>query len=250
MKNVIFLILISLFFSTISGDYSAFAVTKKKTPKKTVQKESVEVVSDTVNGTIYFSGEFLDGDILKLSVLSKDLVVPTLGVAFHLLYEGEKVSFLRYEPGDFLELGGNPFYLVKNDLQNSEIVFGETLRKDDDFPLNGGVIAEFYFQITSSDVFDFKFKNGIVSSLNTVRQDVDKIIFEDIVLDKNEPNLGLTETNSPEPTNQSFIEKYLNSSFLSTFVLIILATFSSLFLIKLIKKISKNKPTFTYSSLK
>lgn len=236
--------LICLIF--FSNCFFTFAAAKKTT----IPKESVEVLTDTINGTVYFSGEFLDGNILKLSVLSKDLVVPTLGVAFHLLYEGDKVSFLKYEPGDFLELGGNPFYLVKDDSKNSEIIFGETLRKDDDFPLNGGVVADFYFQIINSDVFDFKFKNGVVSSLNTVRQDVDKIIFEDIVLDKNEQNIGLTEATSSDPTSQSFIEKYLNSSLLSTFVLVILATFSSLFLIKLIKKLGKNKPNFTYSSLK
>lgn len=236
--------LITLLFLTACFKIPAFAATKKTT------KESVEIISDVNNGTVYISGEFLDGDILKISVLSKEFSVPTLGIAFHLEYEGEKISFLKYEPGDFLELGGDPFYLVKNDNEKFEILFGETLRKNDTFPLDGGQIVDFYFQINNGEIFDFKFHNGVVSTLDTVRQDVDRVIFENIVIDKNDQNFVLSEGNFDNPTNQSFLYKYLNNSFVSTFVLLILATFSSVILIKLIKKYVKNKPSFSHLPIK
>ena len=60
-------------------------------------------------------GEFLDGDILKISVWAENISSPTLGIAFHLKYEGDNLGFLKYLPGEFLEKGGDPFYLVKND---------------------------------------------------------------------------------------------------------------------------------------
>jgi len=244
MKKIISLILIIFVICSVQP---ASAATKKTT---TVKKESVEIMTDSNNGTVYISGEFLDGDILRVSVLSRDFSVPTLGIAFHLEYESSKISFLKYEPGEFLELGGDPFYLVKNDEVKSEIIFGETLRRDDTFPIGEGKIVDFYFQIQSGDVYDFKFNNGVISTLDTVRQDVDKVIFENALLDKASPNIGLLERTFDDPDSQSFFEKYLDSSFLSTFVLVILATFSSAILIRLIKRMSKNKPKFTYSPLK
>lgn len=137
------------------------------------------------NGSMYMEGLKLDGDLFQLSVFSKDLVSPTLGIAFHLNYEKDKLAFLKYEAGEFLEVGGDPFYLVKNDVSGDKILFGETLRRNDSFPMGSGLVANFYFQILEEDNFKFEFLNGSVSTLDTVRQDLDKINWENFTFGEN-----------------------------------------------------------------
>lgn len=141
--------------------------------------------SEEIMGSVYIEQEFLDGDILEISVFARDMAMPVLGLAFHLKYESGKLKFLKYEPGEFLERGGDPFYLVQNSEEKSEIVFGETLRRNDSFPLGEGLISVFYFQIVEQDALNFSFENGVVSTLDTVRQDIDKIVWENLRLDKN-----------------------------------------------------------------
>lgn len=145
----------------------------------------VAISGADAKGSIDMQAEPLDHDILKISVMSIDMSTPVLGLAFHLNYEGGKIKFLKYEPGDFLEQGGDPFYLVQNDAEKNQIVFGETLRRDNKFPKGGGKIADFYFQIAKKEPLNFNFKQGAVSTLDTVRQDIDKIVWNDLSLDKN-----------------------------------------------------------------
>lgn len=147
--------------------------------------ENEKIFGGEIMGTVSMSHEFLDGDILKISVHASDMVMPILGLAFHLDYDGEKIKFLKYEPGEFLERGGDPFYLVQNDEQKNEIIFGETLRRNDNFPLGEGPVADFYFQISKKNAMNFEFKNGVVSTLDVVRQDIDEIVWENLRLDKN-----------------------------------------------------------------
>lgn len=149
--------------------------------------EVVEALEDEENsvGAIHLEGQFLDGDLLKISVLAEDFESPVLGIAFHLNFDSELLAFLKYEPGKFLETGGDPFYLVTQDGDSKNIVFGETLRQNDSFPVGGGVVAEFYFQIIEEATFDFSFKNGVVSTLDVVRQDLDKVEWQDLSLSKN-----------------------------------------------------------------
>jgi len=111
-----------------------------------------------------------------------------------LSYDPEVLGFLRYDPGSFLERGGDPFYLVSamagpGGEEIGKIVFGETLRRGDQYPVGDGLIAGFYFQELSSDVrdgtgsFKFEFENGVVSTLDTVRQDIDGVLFERLELE-------------------------------------------------------------------
>lgn len=142
-------------------------------------------IAEEVSGVVDMEAKALDGDILKISVVSIDMKKPVLGMAFHLNYDPGKVRFLKYEPGDFLEQGGDPFYLVQNDEKKKEIIFGETLRRDDKFPVDGGKIVDFYFQVSKKQAMNFNFKQGAVSTMDTVRQDIDRIEWRDLRLDKN-----------------------------------------------------------------
>jgi len=153
-------------------------------------------------GKVDMQPESLDHDILKISVMSIDMTTPVLGLAFHLNYDADKIKFLKYEPGDFLEQGGDPFYLVQNDEKKKQIIFGETLRRDDKFPKGGGKIADIYFQIKKRDAMEFKFSNGVVSTLDTVRQDIDKIVWNDLSLDKDGKKMSDDSVNGDIVGNQ------------------------------------------------
>lgn len=141
-----------------------------------------EEIEGAYMGEMVLEGEFLDGDLLKISIVAGDMIQPVLGIAFNLNFENEFLDFLKYEPGDFLERGGDPFYLVKN--EESRVIFGETLRRADSFPVGKGVVAEFYFQILKESDFNFSFYNGVVSTLDVVRQDIDKILWVDLAVSR------------------------------------------------------------------
>lgn len=142
-----------------------------------------ELEEKIYHGEIFIEGEFLNGDLLKISVSARNMLQPILGIAFHLNFDNENLAFLKYEPGDFLERGGDPFYLVKNQ-DSGRVIFGETLRKDDSFPVGEGRVVDYYFQILTDGEFNFSFSNGVVSTLDVVRQDIDMILWEDLVIER------------------------------------------------------------------
>lgn len=136
-------------------------------------------------GRIELSAELLETDILKVTVSTKDIIKPVLGVAFALNYEKENLKFLKYIPENFLELGGDPIYMVQDDQEKQKIIFGETLRRDDVFPVGGGDLATLFFQIINGDQYILEFQNGVISTLDIVRQDLDNIVWENAVFTKN-----------------------------------------------------------------
>lgn len=144
-----------------------------------------ENTTEENTATVSLKGEFLDGDLLKLSALVQDSKKEVLGVAFHLKYD-QKLVFLKYEPGEFLEKGGDPFYLVKDNLSENKIIFGETLRREDKFPKDSGKLVDFYFQIKEEGQFNFSFGQGTLSNWDTVRQDLDKIVWKNLEMEREE----------------------------------------------------------------
>lgn len=140
------------------------------------------------NGRVKIVTGDMGNGTMKVSVQTEDMQIPVLGFSFIFDYPDDALRFIKYERGDFLERGGEPFYMVeesnkvngKNDRGNGEIVFGSTLKRGDTFPIGDGNIVDFYFKI-SDPIFDtaglnFKFKNPIASTLlNATRQDINKI---------------------------------------------------------------------------
>lgn len=167
---------------------------------------------DSLNGKIFIENFFLDDNNLKISVYAKDVFLPVIGISFHLKYDGEKISFTKYEAGDFLESGGKPFYLVKNSTEKNKIYFGATLKKGDLFPTNGGKVVDFYFQIyESAKTYEsginptigqnvsinesttlFSFSNGNVSTMNNGAEKVKNVKFENSEIDLLEKD-GISE---------------------------------------------------------
>ncbi|MBT4916989.1 hypothetical protein HN709_02420 [Candidatus Peregrinibacteria bacterium] len=136
------------------------------------------------SGKIFMEGELVDNSLIKISVRAEEVQDESLGIAFNLIYEKDKLQFVRYLPGDFLELGGDPFYLVKN--SDGKVIFGETLSRSDYFPSGSGEVAQFYFQIKEGDNFSFSFDKGVLSTFDEVRQDLLNIFWEPYQMSKND----------------------------------------------------------------
>jgi len=182
---ILFYILIFItFIALVSGKSSAYFEDMFE-DSATTDASGTTSENPVLSGAVYLEGEFLDGDILKISTFAENISEPVLGTAFHLVYDKAALAFLKYEPGDFLELGGDPFYLVQNSAKDGKILFGETLRQNDSFPVGDGKIVDLYFQIIDGTDFELKFENGVISSLDSVRQDMENVEWKNLSLSKN-----------------------------------------------------------------
>jgi len=165
------------------------------------QEFTENFLSEEVLGEIKMNSSLLE-DVLMIEVSADNMKKPVLGLAFHLNFDNQNLKFLRYEPGDFLEMGGDPIYLV--DIKNNKIIFGESLRKDDKFPIGKGLVTKFYFQVLNKDRFTFEFSNNVVSTLEIIKQDLQNINWENYYLDENLMPISSFSENSE--TNNSQIE--------------------------------------------
>lgn len=191
-------------------------------------------------GEVQMRGIFLDGEVLEIEVLAKDMQKPILGTAFHLKYPADRLSFLKYEPGDFLERGGDPIYLVTD--KGGVIVFGQTLKREDSFPVGDGVIGKFYFEIAGKRDFLFEFENGVVSTLETVRQDLDMIKWFNLHIDEEKQTLisqneelnFLNESRDNGPSSGSKVGKGVKMTALLSGILTFLMAIGGYFIYKFI----------------
>ncbi len=159
-------------------------ITLASAPAQAINIWDEQETSTEDMGTISLTASLQDKDILKLTLECKDIIKSVIGIAFHLKYEAAKLKFIKYTPGSFLETGGDPYYLVQNQELNEKIIFGETLRASDSFPSGNGQAAYFYFQIIDPSQFNFEFENGVLSTLDVVRQDLDQINWENLFISK------------------------------------------------------------------
>ncbi|MBD3360649.1 hypothetical protein GF366_02490 [Candidatus Peregrinibacteria bacterium] len=198
-----------------------------------------EEYEEVIMGGLYMEAEFLDGDILKVTVMAEEMLAPVLGIAFHLNYD-ENLAFLKYEPGEFLERGGDPFYLVQNNEESLKLIFGETLRRNDDFPLGEGLIVDFYFQILEESEFIFIFENGVVSTLNVVRQDLDKILWEDLTIGRDNEKEVIFSSKSTKNSVLN-VQSDSDSSFIVPAFLIAMAFITGFVIVFFLRKQEKKR---------
>ena len=194
---------------------------------------------------LYLDGEFLNGDLLKISVVADGFDEGVLGTAFKLDYPVAQVAFLKYEPGEFLESGGDPFYLVKD--AGDRLVFGQTLRRDDQFPDGGGRVVDFYFQILEERDLSFEFVEGVVSKLDSLRQDLDAVEFrgETFVRDDTEELVEISnDISGLEISESTTVSGFGN--YMTWVALAVLVASFGLF----ISKSSQKKSTKTYVNFK
>ncbi len=254
MKNFIALTLIMgmLLWSQQNGGETVLAAGDLGGQFTLFGEEEVEsTIESNYDGKVSMEGQFLNGDLLKIVAQAEDFELPILGFAFHLKYDSEKVAFLKYEPGVFLEYGGDPFYLVTNDQIGNKIIFGSTLRREDDFPVGGDTVAEFYFQLLKDKEFigdlQFQFDRGTVSTLDVVRQDLVNIEWQDLTLNWEESYdlVYSSETDGFDVLNGKNAFKISERSLFWMFLFCTVAALTAI----LLKKYSKNRPK-TYVNFK
>ncbi len=196
---------------------------------------------DLSMGDVFLEGRFLDSNLILVSVIVEDMRAPVLGIAFHLDYDAKALAFLRYDPGDFLETGGDPFYLVSNDELKEKIFFGETLRREDNFPLGGGKVADFYFQILEEGEFSFEFENAVISTLDVVRQDISNISWNDLLTSR-ESAPSIQDVEGLSDGNEQLKDSVLSIRLDYLLIGILIISFLAGSAILLIRK-RKNAPT-------
>lgn len=151
---------------------------------------SAAEISDLRTGVL-MKGKVLKDDKIKVDVEIKGVLTPVLGTAFHLNYD-DNLKFLKYAKGDFLEKGGKPTYLLKNNQEFRELIFGQTLKKTDDFPLDDGKLVSFYFTVKEkAGEYRFFFDRGVVSALNNGRKNIQGIYWRNLTLKSAEVKKGL-----------------------------------------------------------
>ncbi len=193
---------------------------------------SVANAEESYLGKVQMEGEFISSDVIKLTIKIADLSEGIIGGAFNLLYPSDDLLFLRYDPGTFLEQGGDPLYLVKN--TDGKIFAGITLRRNDSFPDGEGVLLTFYFQLNSGDNFDFTFDNGVLSTLKEVRQDLEKISWESLTMKRGDGDKVVYSSNAGGGYQASILSFGSGTSL--KFLLLVLSTLSGLLLIVFLKK--------------
>jgi len=147
--------------------------------------EDLEITNNEESAVkVSMEDQYLNGDILKISVEVEELKEGVIGAAFHLEFDDEKLEFLKYEPGTFLEQGGDPFYMVT--VEEGAVVFGSTLRRDDEFPSGSGSLVFFFFQIEKEDKFAFNFSRGTLSTVNSIRQDLASVEWVNLLSERSE----------------------------------------------------------------
>jgi len=143
------------------------------------------------------SHDLMDGRV-KVDVIVDDVEKPLLGLAFHLVFNGDVAKYLDYKAGELLESGGDdPIYLVRG--EEGEVVVGASLKRGDVLPSVDGRVISLLFDV-DGDIEDlgFRFEKTVISSLEAEKrvdlEDVewgssDVVYAEDNVLQHGEINL-------------------------------------------------------------
>ena len=141
-------------------------------------------------GKVTIDGLKIDDKILEVAINADNISSPVIGTAFYLNIP-DNLTFLSYLEGNFLERGGDPIYLVKE--KDGKIIFGASLKKGDNYPLNSGTIVKFRFEINKGEIFNFHFQNSQVSLVDTIAQEMDKVEFVNSVIDLTNQNQEIGE---------------------------------------------------------
>lgn len=181
------------------------------------------------NGKVKIEGYEISPGILEIEINAEKIELPVIGSAFHLYYP-EELKFLAYYSGDFLERGGDPIYLVKD--KGDKVIYGSSLKRDDNFPLESGTLVKMQFEIVKGEVFNFQFKNAELAFADSIEQELNQILFEDGVVDltsQNQINAYSNDINGGQNEN-NFVRKVLKFWYMPIMAAI------SIYLVYMLKK--------------
>jgi hypothetical protein len=114
-----------------------------------------------------------------ISVDGNALLDPFFGLAFHLQYDTEQYEFDHYDLGDFFSTGDDPMVFVEDSREYPEIIAGISLKRGKTINKSEGTFLKLYFnkKVYEPDVSGFKLEDGIYSSFDEGRKDIESVEF-------------------------------------------------------------------------
>ncbi len=140
---------------------------------RNIKLNVVNIMEDQIK---FYSNVNFQGDgLIKVDVLGENLPENLFGVSFHLLIEGPEWQLVSYDPG-YVFFGTEPLVMVqeKHD-QSNEIVFGMSMKRDDEYSVNDGSLTTFFIAPKDSGSFKMTFENPIAVGFDKGRIDFNNI---------------------------------------------------------------------------
>lgn len=119
---------------------------------------------------------FKHPETIEVKVWAKNINQPILGIAFDLQFDQNIASYEKYSPGNFLEQGGTPIYLISPTKNNpGTLVVGISLRRGDSLPQGSGQLISFFFKPKKSGQSALSFHNVSLASLDIKKRTIEDV---------------------------------------------------------------------------
>lgn len=114
-----------------------------------------------------------------LKVQGFELEHPFFGLAFHLHFNPDIYEFDHYTLGDYFDTNDPPLVMVSEHKNEPKIIAGISLKRGDLIDQKNGTFLNLYFlkKQDQTDPLSFKFEDGVYSTFNEERIDVENIVF-------------------------------------------------------------------------
>lgn len=123
----------------------------------------------------------IEENLIKIDILIKNSTPELFGIAFHLKIKGTaQWKLKKYEYGEiFKGSKENPFMLIsERKTPAQEIIFGISSKKGNTLNIHDGHIASFYIDYPKKETIELEFTNGIVSTFEKERINMEKVIWK------------------------------------------------------------------------
>lgn len=115
-------------------------------------------------------------NLIEVQIFGKDILSPILGLAFDLNFDNQLLAYAKYQPGSFLETGGQPIYLISQATdQSGRLIVGLSLKRGDSLPKGSGQFMSIFFKILKSGQSSMQFSNVSLASLDIQKKNLDNV---------------------------------------------------------------------------
>jgi len=107
------------------------------------------------------------------------LKYPFFGLAFHLEYDPGQYEFDHYDLGSFFSESDDPMVFIEDSQEHPEVISGISLKRGKTIEKSEGTFLKLYFnkKVYEPDFTSFKLENGIYSSFDEGRKDIESVEF-------------------------------------------------------------------------
>lgn len=114
-----------------------------------------------------------------LKIQGFELEHPFFGLAFHLNFDSDLYEFDHYTLGDYFESNDSPLIMVSKYKDEPKIIAGVSLKRGNLINKREGTFLNLYFTKKQDkvDPLSFEFEDGIYSTFNEARADVENVVF-------------------------------------------------------------------------